>query len=72
MSNERYSANFSIDGYEVSATFAAAENPTAIRHAKQILLSNFVASTSKPGIKGILAISPGQRDNIGGGNPHVP
>lgn len=72
MPNERQSASFSIDGYEVSATFASAGDPAALNHAKQILLSAFVASTSKPGSKGILAISPEQRDNIGGGKPHVP
>lgn len=65
MSNERQSASFSIDGYEVSATFASAGDPAALNHAKQILLSTFVASNSKPG--GIFAISPEQRDNIGEG-----
>lgn len=70
MPNERHSASFSIDGYEVSATFANAGNLTAISHAKQILLSAFVASTS--GFKGILTISPEQRDNNSEGNPHVP
>ncbi len=70
MPHERHSANFSIDGYKVSATFADTGNLTAISHAKQILLPAFVASTS--GFKGILAISPEQRDNNGGGNPHVP
>ncbi len=70
MPNERPSASFSIDGYEVSATFADAGNLTAISHAKQILLSAFIASTSD--FKGILAISPEQRDNNSGGNPHVP
>lgn len=72
MPNERQSASFSIDGYEVSATFANAGDPAAINHAKQILLSAFVASTSKPRSKGILAISPEQRDNIGEGNPYAP
>lgn len=72
MPNERQSASFSIDGYEVSATFADAGDPATINHAKQILLSAFVTSTSKLGSKGILAISPEQRDNIGEGNPYVP
>lgn len=72
MPNERHSTSFSIDGYEVSATFAETGDPAAINHAKQILLSAFVASTSKPGPKGILAISPEQRDNISRGKPHVP
>lgn len=72
MPHERHSANFSIDGYEVSATFAHAGDPAAIQHAKQILLSAFVASSSKAQPKGILAISPEQRDNIGRGKPHVP
>lgn len=72
MPNERQSVSFSIDGYKVSATFAHAGDPAAISHAKQILLSAFVASTSKPGSKGILAISPEQRDNIGEGNPYAP
>ena len=70
MPDKRHSASFSIDGYEVSATFADAGNLTAISHAKQILLSAFIASTS--GFKGILAISPEQRDNNSGGSPHVP
>ncbi len=69
MPNERPSANFSIDGYEVSATFADAGNLTAISRAKQILLSAFVASASS--FKGILAISPEQRDNSSGGKLHT-
>ncbi len=71
MPSSKRSAVFSIDGYEVSATFAKAGDPAAISHAKQILLSAFVASTSKPQFKGILAISPEQRDNSSGGRPHA-
>ena len=67
MPNERRSISFSIDGYEVSATFASVGDLAAIRHAKQILLSAFVANASKPKFKDILAISPEQRDNTGGG-----
>ena len=69
MPNEGRSTSFSIDGYKVSATFASAGDLAAISHAKQILLPAFVANTSKPQFKGILAISSEQRDNIDGGNP---
>lgn len=72
MPSTKHNAVFSVDGYEVSATFAQAGNPAAITHVKQILLSAFVASTPKARPKGILAMSPEQRDNSSGGNPHVP
>ena len=72
MPSTKHNAVFSVDGYEVSATFAQAGDPAAITHVKQILLSAFVASTPKARPKGILAISPEQRDNISGGNFHVP
>ncbi len=72
MPSAKHNAVFSVDGYEVSATFAQAGDPAAITHVKQILLSAFVASTPKARPKGILAISPEQRDNNSGGNPHVP
>lgn len=72
MPKTKRDAVFSIDGYEVSATFANVGDPAAITHVKQILLSAFVANTPGPRPKGILAISPGQRDNICGGKPHVP
>lgn len=32
---------FNIEGYEISATFAANGNTAAITHAKQILLSSY-------------------------------
>lgn len=72
MQSQKQSASFFVDGYEVSATFADTGDSTTILHAKQILLSTFIASTSPTSIQGILAISPEQRDNNSGGNPHVP
>lgn len=65
-------ACFSIDGYEVSVTFAETRNPTAIGHVKQILLSSFVSGSPVSQVKGILDDSVEQRDNNSEGSPHVP
>lgn len=56
-------AVFSIDGYEISATFAEAQNTEAIGQVKQILLSSFAACvpSHRPGV--ILVKSPKTRDN---------
>ena len=72
MPKTKRNTTFFIDGYEVSAIFAKTGDPAAIAHIKQMLLSSFIAGTPGPRPKGILAISPGQRDNICGGKPHVP
>lgn len=64
--------NFSIDGYEISATFAETGNPTVIGQVKQILLSAFVASAPVSRFKGILDDPSEQRDNSSEGSPHVP
>ena len=71
MSTTRQNACFSIDGYEVSATFAETENYTAIGRVKQILLSSFAASTPLSQPKGILDGSLKQRDNNSVGSSHV-
>jgi hypothetical protein len=63
--------NFSVDGYEVSATFANSRNTAAIGQVKQILLSSF-SNTTKTRPRDILAIVPEQRDNSSGGTPRVP
>lgn len=68
----RRKALFAIDGYEISATFADSENPAALGQVKQILLSSFASNAPKNKAGGILAIHPGQRDNISGGTPYVP
>ena len=67
-----HNANFSIDGYEISASFANTVDPSAISRAKQILLSSFIASTSMSGSMRKLAISVEKRDNNVESNPHVP
>mgnify|MGYP000037714829 FL=1 len=68
----RRRATFAVDGYEISATFADSENAAALGQVEQILLSSFASNTPKNRAGGILAIHPGQRDNISGGTPHVP
>ena len=65
-------AVFSIDGYEISATFAEAKNTEAIGQVKHILLSSFVTQTSSPR-PGVILVKPSeQRDNNGGGSPYAP
>lgn len=56
-------AVFSIDGYEISATFAEAKNEEAIGQVKQILLSSFAACVPSRRSGVILAKSPETRDN---------
>ena len=45
-----------VDGYEISVSFSNNPNTAVINQVKQILLSSFIASTSKPKSDGILAI----------------
>lgn len=61
-----------IEGYEISLTFAETENHSALGQVKQILLSSFTANTQKSLSKGILDEQGERRYNISGGNPHVP
>ena len=56
-------AVFSIDGYEISATFAEAKNTEAIGQVKQILLSSFAACAPSRRPGAILVKSPETRDN---------
>ena len=65
----RRRAIFTVDGYEISATFEDSENAAALGQVKQILLSSFASNAPKNRAGGILAIHPGQRDNISGGTP---
>lgn len=67
MQNAENKMVFKIDGYEVSATFAEAGNPSALGHVKQILLSSFAANGHKAATKGILDVPSGQRYNINRG-----
>ena len=71
MPNTRCSTTFSIDGYEVSASFADSSNTEAIGQVKQILLSSF-ANTAKTQSGDILAILPEQRDNNGRDKTYAP
>ena len=63
MQNSKCNTTFSIDGYEVSATFTDSRNTEAIDQIKQILLSSFASSPAKHRLGDILAIGAGQRDN---------
>lgn len=69
MQNTENNMVFNIDGYEISATFAEAGNPSALGQVKQILLSSFAANAPKAASKGILDVPPGQRYNISRGKP---
>lgn len=68
----RRKAMLAIDGYQITATFADGQNAAALGQVKQILLSSFASNAPKNRAGGILAIHPGQRDNISGGTPHAP
>ena len=57
---------FSVDGFEITATFADNHNTAAANHVKQILLSAFAANTPKLRTAGILAIPAMQRYDNGG------
>ena len=72
MQSARPEMTFAIDGYEISATFADNNNEAALGQVKQILLSSFVSNAPKMKSKGILDLSLGRRDNIGGGSHRVP
>lgn len=67
MSHERTFTMVAVNGHQVSLSFAECENPAAIGQVKQILLSSYAAHTTEPKCRGILAISPRQRDNEGRG-----
>ena len=41
MEEAKRSHRFSIDGYEISASFSDKKNPAAIRQAREILLKTF-------------------------------
>lgn len=57
---------FSVDGFEITATFAESHNAAAANHVKQILLSSFAANTPKLQSLGILAIPIARRYDNGG------
>ena len=56
MNNDRSDKKISVDGHEVSISFADTPNTAVINQVKQILLASFIANTSKPQSSGILAI----------------
>ena len=64
MEHGTQSVQLSVNGYEVSASFAECENAAALGKVKQILLSSFAAHAQKPKGGDILALSPRQRDNL--------
>ena len=56
MNNKQSEKILQVDGHEISISFADNPNPAVINQVKQILLSSFIANTSKPQSSGILAI----------------
>ena len=63
---------FSVDGFEVTATFAENHNAIAVHHVKQILISSFAGKTAKLQSRDILVIPDVQRYNDNGRRYYVP
>ena len=55
----------SVNGFEVTATFAENHNAAAVHHVKQILISSFAGKTTKLQSRDILVIPDIQRYNNG-------
>ena len=72
MERSRSRTTFTIDGYQISATFADCRNVTALHHVKQILLSSFANRTAEQISGDILAIHPKRSENNSGGSTCVP
>ena len=53
----KHCMTFTVDGYEVRATFAESRNAAVTGHLKQILLASFVRNA--PAGDSILAAAPG-------------
>ena len=52
MEEAKRSHRFSIDGYEISASFLDKQNPGAIRQARDILLKSFAVGILDVAVKG--------------------
>lgn len=72
MESRKRKAVFSIDDYEVIATFASDNNISVLGHVKQILISSFAGNPAPLSAGGILAIPYEQRYNKDGGSHRVP
>lgn len=72
MEHGTQSVQLSVNGYEVSASFAECENTEALGKVKQILLSSFAAYAPKPKGGDILALSPGRGIIVVGRRPLAP
>ena len=68
MERSRSRTTFTIDGYQITATFADCRNETAFNHVKQILLSSFTNHAAEHLSGDILAIHPKRSDNNSGGS----
>ena len=62
----------SVNGFEVTATFAENHNAAAVHHVKQILISSFAGKTTKLQSRDILVIPDAQRYNDNGRRYYVP
>ena len=52
MEEAKRSHRFSIDGYEISASFSDKKNPAAIRQAREILLKTFAVGILDAPVEG--------------------
>ncbi len=62
----------SVNGFEVTATFAENHNAAAVHYVKQILISSFAGKTTKLQSRDILVIPDVQRYNDNGRRYYVP
>ena len=65
-------AQFMIDGHEVTASFAPLENREVVQRVKQILLATFAAKKIPAGENCTFAISGEREDNMDGSNSDAP
>lgn len=62
-------AIFTVDGYEISATFADSRNTAVLGHVKQILLSSFANNLTERKSGDSLALKGKLSDNSSGDTP---
>ena len=65
-------AVFTVDGYEISATFSGSRNTAVLGHVKQILLSSFANNLTDKTPVDRLALKTKLSDNNSGYSPYAP
>ena len=63
---------FSVDGFEVTATFAESHNAAAAHHVKQILISSFTEKATVLQVQDKLVLPDVQRYNDKGKRHYAP